>query len=382
MTPRVLHLLDAASAGGVACAAALVADLAAADPRHRHALLLFGTARDAAAARASGLAPLATLAPPLGEAICARRGLAALLAPLDADALVAWGIGALAAALSMPFAGRPPLSFVAVVGPHRSAAAAFARRALERRSVPAVALDAAIACEVEETLGIAASVVEPPIDRARLDADRAAIRASWDADDGMLVVALATAPAAWGDARRAADAVGIPRVRGARVRLLVHPASARLGATRAWLGQLGLDAILRTEPRLERPWSMLSGVDLLLRCGDGVRTCGAAADGGRRGATARWTSLAPRATSPLPELWARAAGVPLLDAQSAARLDGAARHGHRVAISRGILAACGMAGDAAPPTAQPLPAGCDPARSVGAWSRALRLPAPSVALSR
>jgi hypothetical protein len=381
VTPRVLHLLDATSTGGVGCAAALIADLASADPQRRHELLLFGTARHAAAARDAGLAPIATVAPVLGEALLAGRRWLAPLRDLSADAVVAWGVGALAAALAAPLRERPPVSFVADVGPHVGLAAGFARRALARRSVAAVALDASIAAEVEETLGIAATVVEPPLNRDRIAADRAALRAAWEADEETLVVALATAPATWGDARRAADAVGIPRVRGAPIRLLVHPASARLEATRAWLGELGLGAMLRAEPRLETPWSVLPGIDLLLRGGDGVRTSGAAAEGGRRGLFARWSSLAPRAPSPLPELWARAAGVPIIDARPAEG-SAATRDGRRVSISRAILAGCGFSGDAPPPTAEPLPERCDPARAAGAWSRALRLPATSAALSR
>lgn len=331
---RIVHLVDAATAGGAALAAACIADLAAASPQ-RHLLLLAGGAAERSACRRAGCPPIATVTPPIGEAVLARRLIRAALRRSDAAALVTWGVGALAVGLGLPM----PIAFAATVGPSPGIATTFARRRLRSAWIPAVAFDSGVARDVESTLGLPAEVVPAPIDRSRIERDRRAIREQWGADDETLCLGFLADPPRWSDARRAADAVGVPRVRGARVRLIVHPDAARLAATRRWLEELKLADLLVVDPRVSEPWGIVAGLDAALLGGDGLATCGSSADGDRRVTGdepwAPW-SLAPRSVSPLPGLWARAAGVPTFDAE---RPLGGPHGGRRVELAREVLEA-------------------------------------------
>ncbi len=213
----------------------------------------------------------------------------------------------------------------------------------------------------------------PFVDATRLAGDRATLRARWNAGDETMVVGLLGDPPSRLDARRAAEIVGIAAVRGVDIRLIVHPATARFGMTAPWLQELALDRLMVGDEAMARPWETVAGLDVALVLGDGLATAGAAAADPRFrmfGAALRQ----PIPLSPLPGLWAQAAGVPILAERGVldAGLPSAEfdlddpLHGTRALIAwsanRGLLRAA---------TDQPRSRAASTAELRGAWARFL-----------
>jgi hypothetical protein len=135
------------------------------------------------------------------------------------------------------------------------------------------------------------------------------------------------------DLKHALDVLGFAAAAGTRTLMVVSPRSARLGPTREWTRTLRTFSIPSlgggesrwwiTDGRIDRPWSVVAGLDAAFIPGDGIATAGAAAFADRVGALDRLLGpcLAafdaghrprPVPGSPLPGLCAAAAGVPVL----------------------------------------------------------------------
>ncbi len=326
-TSRFLHVVDVGTSCGAGSAAAAIALMAGADRGVTHELLLLGTRGDAEIAARAGFPPGRTIAPLLGDPLWSRRAIAAIAAERGATApagcdVVAWGEGALAVLLdgSAPRSGGSRLAFVAAIGPSKGRAARSIRASLASGAAPpaAIAWSEAAARETNDVLGIEARLVPPPAIQPTLTpvaaAHRDRLRWSWGASESTFVVGLASDPVEWGDARRACEITGFARLQGRDVLLVLHPASARLAATQAWVNELGLASMLRTDRRMAEPWAVIGALDAVLCLGDGVSLAGAAA---RRAIPADPfallpTSLAARAASPAPLAWAMALGRPVL----------------------------------------------------------------------
>lgn len=347
---RFVHLIDAPTVGGLASAIAAVAALSKEDARGVHAILLMGASDDEALAkrclRSLGAAPiwLGRIVPPLREAMLARRAVhdrleaSAIRAKLDL--VVAWGVGAWAAVTHR----TEPTLFIAPVGPPPCLATWWVRRQRIRRdrshprvgrATEAIAWSAEAAVETEAATGIRPMVLAPTVDRTILenDAERgssaadpgvARVRWSWGAGAETIVVGLFSDPPAAGDLRRAAEIVGFASVRGADVRLIAHPSSARRAMTMRWLRSLVIrtasgdarrsDSFVRFDARIGEPWRIADALDVGLLLGDGVASAGPAARSFREGCSGAWWpwSLTLRAPNPAPAAYATAAGLPLI----------------------------------------------------------------------
>lgn len=126
------------------------------------------------------------------------------------------------------------------------------------------------------------------IDTTRLREDRrAGMRLKLGAAEGDLVIWLMVDRCTDGDAMAAMRLLGLTDETGRRVRLVVHPASRRLPATRQMIETLDRTHRLVEFDHACEPWTVLSGCDVAL-----------AMDGGR--------------SARLSAAWAAAAGVPIL----------------------------------------------------------------------
>ena len=158
--------------------------------------------------------------------------------------------------------------------------------------------------------------------------DRCSLRRRWGADDETLVVGVFGPTPSSTDFRRASDVVGIAAVRGARVMLVGHPASARAARSLRWMAEVGLDRMpLVLDQRLAEPWEVADALDLGLILGDGARTAGADVSRRRGGSmlavASRWVGLGDSivAQPHLAPLWLSRAGVPMVCERSSADPD-------------------------------------------------------------
>lgn len=353
--PSALHVIDAGSPGSGLVAVRLAAAVAAVAGGSQRILFL-GPARDLEAAAATvtetGAPPSTLLAgpcPPLGDPTLAVRPLRRAIAAVERehgrfDRLVGWGTApSLATALAMPGRVRCTISTVGAIADRRLARLARAGRGgfaclSEEASRSFVAACPAFGPIVE--LPMPPGAVAPP-------GDRAAIRAGWEVADATIVVGVLADHPRWCDLKHAIDAVGFAAAAGVPSLLVVSPRSARLAPSREWTRTLrsftvpglggGDPRLWIADPRLDRPWSVVAGLDAAFIPGDGIATAGAAAFADRVGAVDRLlgrlaaadTAHRPRAvpTSPLPALCAAAAGVPVLSERD-----------DRVAPSREVMA--------------------------------------------
>jgi hypothetical protein len=206
--------------------------------------------------------------------------------------------------LEVVAAHQPPFGSV-VLG--ASTLARIVREAVERVGPSRIVCRDPALRSVASEVAAGRPVVEPTdleafVDPARLVDKRAQLRTEWGVADGTFVVGLLGDPVGAMDARRAADIVGVARVRGLDVVLIVHPRAARVGLVLRWTAalrpSLGDVRWFRTDERLSQPWRVARAFDAVLALGPGVRTAGGAAT---------------RAViDPRPSLWAHAAGVPIV----------------------------------------------------------------------
>jgi hypothetical protein len=126
-------------------------------------------------------------------------------------------------------------------------------------------------------------------------------------------VLVAGDPSSWIDIGLLARAAGMAHValagRGVRIRLIASPAVPRLAERSRFL----LDAVdaapIAVDVRVDQPWTLLGAVDALAVDQDGLATDPVSCAGDR---CAKAQALGPMQPSPLPALWALAAGVPAL----------------------------------------------------------------------
>jgi len=349
--PRTLHVVDAGSIGSGLVAVRIAAALAAeAGPSQR--VLFLGSGRARAAARATVVetgAAESTLVegpcPLLGDPTLAIRPLRRALSALEREhgafeRLVAWGSAtSLAVALAMPGRRRRTVSTEGAVPDRR----------LFRLGRLGTGPFACLSAEASRSF-VAASPAFGPITELSLPpavskptGTRAAIRARWKVDESTVVVGVLGDDPRRCDLKHALDAVGFAAAGGIRCLIVVPPRAARSAASREWSRQVrsfsipslggGEPRFWITDERLDRPWSVVAGLDAAFIPGDGLATAGAAAAAGRVGVLDRLFGrplvpaderYRPRAVpgSPVPYLCAMAAGVPVLaDAATAPRAE-------------------------------------------------------------
>jgi hypothetical protein len=355
--PSALHVIDARSPGAGLVAVRIAAALAAAADAPQPILFL-GSDRDRKAARATAAetgAPDGTVldgpCPPLGDPTLAVRPLRRAIANLEATRgsfarLVGWGVAAsLSLALAMPGRARATVSTGGAVADRRLVR--LARLGTGRFACLSEAASRSFVA-ASPAFGPIAELPVPPA-AWRPVGERSAIRAAWEVDDATIVVGVLADDPRRCDLKQAIDAFGFAAAAGVRSLLVVSPRAARLAPAREWTRTFrsfsipalggGESRFWIADGRLDRPWSVVAGLDAAFIAGDGIATAGAAAFADRVGFLDRL--LAPRLAafdpghrpravpdSPLPGLCAAAAGVPVL----------AEEGGDRVAPARAVLA--------------------------------------------
>lgn len=303
----VLHIVD-----GRPCVCALAAE------RLRSTggtAVLLGTASDVANARAAGLAPSASHAPPLGDPFLARRSIGSILRRASAALggaihVVAWSPAA--AVLARRALGQCDITMTLADGAIPGVAEHCMRRWPSLRPSRAVALSDGIARRAAERLGIE-SAVEPVRWPTTLNRrDREGIRRRWGAKRHECVIGVLGEPADRVDAFRITELMGIAAVRREPVRLVVHPDAARRADTEAWMAEVDRESFVQTDRALERPWEIAAGLDVAIVLADGARVAGDAARGRGRDGLAVASTLVGVPMSPLPAACAAAAGVPVV----------------------------------------------------------------------
>ncbi|MBL9149321.1 MAG: hypothetical protein JNM94_11560 [Phycisphaerae bacterium] len=316
-----LHVIP----GDQPCTAALVADVLAA--RGGIAVIL-GTDAETARVRSLGSTLQARVegaaCPVVREPVLAarslRRSIGTRAAPRE---IVAWGLDAAVTAR----VAWPARSVTAVLldGGASPCSEWLARRGPRWRPHAVRAIGADVAARFAGLSPTPIDVFGPVgVDPSRLHSDRRAIRRRWGARPDECVVGLLGEPADRVDARRIAQLVGIAAVRGERVRLVVHPAACRREATERWLAGIDIPNFLIVDESIARPWDVVAGLDVASFGADAAIAAGRLGFGSRLAGLGCLFRARPGPVSPLPALWARAAGVPIV-AERGALVDALAR---------------------------------------------------------
>lgn len=291
-------LVDPATPGTSPCALRSV-------PSRGADVLVLGSDADDALARRAGLRPAGRIGVPMRRPALAWRSLRRwLLARQRAGRtdrrLHAVSIEAAhAAALAAP---DVPRTLMLGVGPADGWLAALARRSVGRGAgLESVTYESEAVRAAWRDAGLPdGAVASPPCHRRDVaPGARRSLRAAWGVGEDTFVIGLMTAPAAWGDARRAAGLAGRLEASGRRILLVVHPEAARCRDAATWLARLGLSDLLRVDPVLAEPWQALPALDAVLTIHDPGRV---------------------RTPGDAPVHWARAAGVPLASEGEAAEV--------------------------------------------------------------
>ncbi len=285
---RVLHLMDAA--GPQACGTTL-ALLAASGRRLGHTqvkTLLLGGATLARAAQDAGIDNAEAVGVPYGRAYlgypAVHRRVRAMCNSDEAfDLIHCWSVGALSLA-TLLFRHVPRVLTLTTVPRHRtvhwlrvmthdSGAGQAGRTAL--LPISATIHRALLGGGVSES---AAHVLRPGIDLSLVaHSARAALRQGWGVEsDRVRVVAVLRDPPQAGDAIEAAIAVGLAdevyAAHGddakARLRLLMHPDQQHRRRAEQLMRHIGRHERIIREPRLDRPWEVLSGCDMAIAQGE------------------------------------------------------------------------------------------------------------------
>ncbi|MCH2162674.1 MAG: hypothetical protein MK085_12485 [Phycisphaerales bacterium] len=260
---KTLHLIEPGAAGCGPCTMAAVGNQASIGGDR---VVVLGGRRDAQWALEAGCVVDRTVPLPLGQPRLARRSLSAAWKAGGESKVIAWSERAAAAVATLPGEVEAEARLAAAVGPIPWVEPWWRRRV----EVRPIGMDAGPVLarrgwRVGEVLEVSELARPAKSEMPR----RASLRREWEADDDELVIACVADPPSSLDLVVAYGAAVVCSTSGRKVRLIAHPGCGRGMVARTWARSLQRQGPPLTTPlimdeRLEAPWLVADGVDLLL----------------------------------------------------------------------------------------------------------------------
>ncbi len=305
---HILHVIDWSSSESLGTTLALIADLMREFERGEddHRLCVLGSDEMIDRCNKIGLVGFDCLRVGLGDAMLGwpmfRRYLKKLRGEWGVDVIHAWSLGC--AALAKMTARELTCVCTVTQMPHVSWKNMVVKYVVGKRPVSIVATNQTIGKALFLS-GLAASdigVVRPGLDNSRLkNGLRSDLRRSWGVDDSTNVVFLAGDPVCRIDVMFACCVITALCATGHDMKLMVSQGGLDVEREMSSVEQLGVKEMIILDERVDRPWEILAGCDIVLAIDTRSENSG-------NGHSKRNTG----AGGGLSLLWAMAAGIPII----------------------------------------------------------------------
>jgi len=295
---RILHVIDPSMPGLGATALRLVHDVIARAADHAHEAIVMGTSDDLALARRCGLETRGAIQPPRGLPMSGWRELQRLVNDRNSqpsiDVIHAWGLrSAVVAATACP---RSPRVSSLLYGPRTDGRGSWLWMLARQPAMPIMCASERAAQQLQRPRFRAdmVQVVPPGIAMdERIFTPRETVRARWGEEHGLpadaMIIGLPVDPPDATDVHVIANAAARLNLSGRPTCLVAHHAGRRRLYSRRFLRQLSLSKVLIIDDLIAEPWLVLRGLDAAV--------------------------MFASTQSPLPILWAVAAGLPIIAEQ-------------------------------------------------------------------